>query len=70
MQPVDPVELWDTDPFKPLLKDGKFWGRGVDDDKGGLLNAVEVTSSEVTHPTQSYPCALFFHGSKVQTLMP
>lgn len=41
VQPVDPLELWDTDPFKPVLRDGKFWGRGVDDDKGGLLNAIE-----------------------------
>mmetsp|Transcript_19066 Transcript_19066/g.57602 ORF Transcript_19066/g.57602 Transcript_19066/m.57602 type:complete len:508 (-) Transcript_19066:681-2204(-) len=41
VQPVDPLELWYTDPFKPVIHEGKFWGRGVDDDKGGLLTALE-----------------------------
>ena len=34
VMPVDPVELWDTDPFEPVIKDGKIWARGADDDKG------------------------------------
>ncbi|PWD99259.1 dipeptidase [Marinilabilia rubra] len=34
VMPVDPVDLWDTDPFEPVIKDGKIWARGADDDKG------------------------------------
>lgn len=34
VMPVDPVELWNTDPFEPVIKDGKIWARGADDDKG------------------------------------
>ncbi len=34
VMPVDPVELWKTAPFEPVIKDGKIWGRGADDDKG------------------------------------
>ena len=34
VMPVDPVELWKTEPFDPVIKDGKIWGRGADDDKG------------------------------------
>ncbi|MRT94495.1 dipeptidase [Ancylomarina sp. 16SWW S1-10-2] len=34
VMPVDPVELWDTNPFEPVIKDGKIWARGADDDKG------------------------------------
>lgn len=34
VMPVDPLDLWDTDPFEPVIKDGKIWGRGADDDKG------------------------------------
>lgn len=34
VMPVDPVELWNTDPFEPVVKDGKIWARGADDDKG------------------------------------
>ena len=34
VMPVDPIELWETDPFEPVIKDGKIWARGADDDKG------------------------------------
>lgn len=34
VMPVDPLNLWNTDPFKPVIKDDKIWGRGADDDKG------------------------------------
>ena len=40
VMPVDPVELWNTDPFEPVIKDGKIWARGADDDKGqGFMHA-------------------------------
>ena len=34
VQPVDPLELWKNDPFKPLIQDGKIIARGSADDKG------------------------------------
>jgi acetylornithine deacetylase/succinyl-diaminopimelate desuccinylase-like protein len=34
VMPVDPIELWNTKPFDPVVKDGKIWARGADDDKG------------------------------------
>lgn len=34
VMPVDPLELWITKPFDPVIKDGKIWGRGANDDKG------------------------------------
>jgi acetylornithine deacetylase/succinyl-diaminopimelate desuccinylase-like protein len=37
VQPVDPVDLWETAPFEPFLRDGRFVGRGVADDKGQLV---------------------------------
>ena len=43
VQPVDPLALWEAPPFEPRVEGGKFWGRGVDDDKGGLLGAVNVS---------------------------
>ena len=43
VQPVDPVELWNTPPFEPTIKDGRVYCRGSQDDKGqlfALLNGV------------------------------
>jgi acetylornithine deacetylase/succinyl-diaminopimelate desuccinylase-like protein len=45
VQPVDPIELWETAPFDPFVKDGRVVGRGAADDKGQLhmhLKAVEA----------------------------
>lgn len=34
VMPVAPLDLWRTDPFEPVVKDGRIWARGADDDKG------------------------------------
>ncbi|MFV0484593.1 MAG: dipeptidase [Bacteroidales bacterium] len=34
VMPVDPLSLWDSEPFEPIIKDGRIWGRGANDDKG------------------------------------
>ncbi|MGI8666415.1 MAG: dipeptidase [Jatrophihabitans sp.] len=37
VQPVDPIELWHTDPFDPTIEGGVLRARGASDDKGQLL---------------------------------
>ena len=34
VMPVEPLELWNTEPFDPVIKDGILYARGADDDKG------------------------------------
>ena len=41
VQPVDPVELWDSPPFEPTIKDGKIYARGATDDKGQMLMHIK-----------------------------
>ncbi len=36
VQPPEPLELWETPPFEPSLRNGKLFGRGVSDDKGHI----------------------------------
>lgn len=45
VQPVDPVELWSSPPFEPVIKNGKVFARGSADDKGQIyihLKAIEA----------------------------
>ncbi len=37
VQPVEPLELWKSDPFKPEVREGKFYARGSGDTKGNLV---------------------------------
>jgi acetylornithine deacetylase/succinyl-diaminopimelate desuccinylase-like protein len=37
VQPPEPLELWDSPPFEPALRDGKMFARGVSDDKGHII---------------------------------
>ena len=59
VMPVDPVDLWKQDnPFEPVIKDDKIWGRGSDDDKGqGMMH---VKAFEALVKTDSLPCNVKF----------
>lgn len=39
-QPADPLELWDSPPFEPVVRDGNVYARGSSDDKGNMLPPI------------------------------
>ncbi len=42
VQPAEPLDLWDSPPFEPEVRDGKIYARGADDDKGQLFMHVKA----------------------------
>lgn len=58
VMPVDPRAEWRTEPFEPVIRDGRIWGRGADDDKGQLW--MHVKAFEAMCATDSLPCNVKF----------
>ena len=40
VQPPEPLELWESEPFKATIRNGKLYGRGAADDKGPLVSRL------------------------------
>lgn len=58
VQPAEPFELWNTSPFEPVIKEGKIWGRGADDDKGQLF--MHIKALELMMNTDTLVCNVKF----------
>jgi len=58
VMPVDPVDLWTTEPFKPEVRDGKIYARGADDDKGQAF--MHAKAFELMVRTNTLPCNVKF----------
>ncbi len=69
VQPVDPLELWDRDPFDPEIQDtpkGKvIRARGANDDKGQLMTFLEACRAwKAEHGTLPCRITFFFEGEE------
>src|SRR6185295_3816919 len=58
VQPPDPLELWHSGPFEPVIKDGKIYARGACDDKGQVY--MHVKALETMTATNSLPTNIKF----------
>ncbi|MGE5776822.1 MAG: M20/M25/M40 family metallo-hydrolase [Chloroflexota bacterium] len=59
VQPPEPLELWETPPFEPNLRDGKLYGRGVSDDKGHITARLFAIDSLLATDGE-LPCTVKF----------
>ena len=58
VQPADPLNLWDSPPFEPIVKDEKIYARGACDDKGQVY--MHIKAFETMMATNSLPCNVKF----------
>ena len=58
VMPVAPLDLWRTQPFEPVVKDGRIWARGADDDKGQSF--MQAKAFEFMVKTDQLPCNVKF----------
>ncbi len=54
VQPADPLELWESPPFEPTLRDGNLFARGVSDNKGQIFYTLAALRS-ILKKTGSLP---------------
>lgn len=58
VQPADPLELWDSPPFEPVIRDEKIYARGACDDKGQMYMHVKALQTMID--TGTLPCNVKF----------
>ncbi len=58
VQPPDPLDLWTSPPFEPVIKDGKIYARGACDDKGQVY--MHVKAVELLQAMGPLPCNIKF----------
>lgn len=49
VQPVEPLDLWESDPFEAEVRDGKLFGRGASDMKGQIVASMKAVDAVMKH---------------------
>ncbi|RME81856.1 MAG: M20/M25/M40 family metallo-hydrolase [Caldilineae bacterium] len=65
VQPADPLDLWQSPPFEPSVREGKLYARGVSDDKGDLMARIHaVEMYQALHGTLPLVFKFFVEGEE------
>lgn len=64
VQPVDPIELWETPPFEPQVRDGRIYARGSSDDKGQAFINIKAVESMLASNSMPANVKMFFEGEE------
>lgn len=64
VMPAEPLELWNSNPFEPEVRDGRLWGRGTDDDKGQAFIQVKAFEIALQHNMLHCNVKFLFEGGE------
>ena len=64
VQPAEPLEKWNSDPFEPEIHDGAIWGRGANDDKGQTFMHVKAFEYLVRNGLLKHNVKFIFEGEE------
>ena len=64
VQPAEPLGLWNSEPFDPLIKDGKIFARGACDDKGQVYMHIKALETMVKTNTLSNNIKFIIEGEE------
>ncbi|WP_233498284.1 M20/M25/M40 family metallo-hydrolase [Meiothermus sp. QL-1] len=60
VQPPEPLELWDSPPFEPQIREGKLFARGAKDDKGEFMARIAAVDAARAAHGGELPCGVLF----------
>lgn len=64
VQPAEPLELWESGPFEPVIKDGKVYARGSADDKGQFFMHVKALETMIQTKTMCTNIKFLIEGEE------
>ena len=64
VMPVEPLELWKSEPFEPIVREDRIWARGADDDKGQSMIQAKAFEYLVKHNLLKHNVKFIFEGEE------
>ena len=64
VMPVEPLELWNSDPWEPTIREGRLYARGADDDKGQAMIQVKAFEYLVREGLMNCRVKFIFEGEE------
>ena len=64
VMPVEPLDLWHSNPWEPDIRDGRLYARGADDDKGQAMIQVKAFEYLVKHGLMNCHVKFIFEGEE------
>ena len=64
VMPAEPLELWKSEPFEPVIRDGRIWARGADDDKGQGMIQVKGFETAIKEGLLQCNVKFIFEGEE------